>query len=303
MAAAVTLVAVRNRGVLAFAAACLGALAVAFVGAPPASASNVTAALSMNGAIVGGSRTGAIGITAGDSVTFVLGPPPNGLTTGFYVVVQANPAGGLNSNRTLKKGDSVTLVFPSAGSWSFTWRGYNGLNIRLSGSPSVTVLATAPDPGTPDPGSSAPGGGGGTSGGPSGTGGSSGGVGGVPTLPSGSGTGTRAGAGGAGGHGAGFSFGPHPDTGSVAQSTAAGTSSANIPTDSSDDRPTPYVTTSVVQAQNVSDNSNGGAPAGLAIISILVFAGVGVAFAFQQFGPGAAAFSLPPVLQRFLRRG
>lgn len=275
-----------GRGI-AFAAACLGTLGIALIGAPSASASVVTAQLSMNGAIVGGSTTGTISITAGDAVTFVKGPPPNQLTAGFYVVLHANPAAGLNSNRTLKTGDSATIVFPGAGSWTFTWDGYNGLNIKLSGHPSVTVVATAPDPGTPAPTSSAAGGGGGgTTSLPAGS-----------TAPGGVVSESRSGSASASGsRGAGFSFGPGADTGTPARGTASESRSSSGGFPSTSGGPTPYVTTmSIVQA-NVTKRSGGGPSSALAIISILALASVGGTFAYMRLAPEALRVLIRPIL-------
>jgi hypothetical protein len=242
----------------------------------------------MKGAIVGGSTTGTISISAGDAVTFVKGPPPDKFTVGFYVVLHANPSAGLNSNHTLKSGDSATIVFPSAGSWAFSWDGYNDLGLRLAGHPSVTVVASSPDPGTPASTSSAAGGGGG---------------GGTTSLPAGSTapggvvSGSRSGSASASGsHGARFSFGPGADTGSPARSTASESRSASAGFPSTSGGPTPYVTTiSIVQA-NVTKRGGGGPSSALAIISILALAGVGGTFAYMRLAPESVRVLIRPML-------
>jgi hypothetical protein len=241
----------------------------------------------MKGAIVGGNTTGTISISAGDAVTFVKGPPPDNFTAGFYVVLHANPAAGLNSNHTLKSGDSATIVFPSAGSWAFSWDGYNDLGLRLAGHPSVTVVATSPDPGTPAPTSGDSGAGGVTS-----APGSTAAGGGV----SGTSSGSASAAGTSGAHGARFSFGPNADTGTPTRGTASESRSSSAGFPSTSGGPTPYVTTiSIVQA-NVTKRSGGGPSSALAIISILALASVGGTFAYMRLAPEALRVLIRPVL-------
>jgi hypothetical protein len=268
---------VGGRAIYAAAVAFFAIVAAALIGAAPAYAANHTVVLDQTGPRFGS----PVVIAAGDVVAFTGGQAAQpALAPGFYVVLHSTA--GLFPDQKLKSGQVYSLAFPSAGAWTFTWSSYYGPNLPLRGSPSVTVQAVDTSPGSPTPTGS--GGGGGSSsvppGGPSSGGGGGSlpvGLTGAPGLPGGA-SGTAAG-------GATFSFGPHPDTGSPARASSAARSSAA--SSSSSSAPVPYVTTSVVPAQQVAKAAHASPPALLAVLAIIVFAGVGAGYAYQHFGPHA----------------
>ena len=269
-----------RRGVEAVVVACLGTLAALLFAPAPASAAGTTVYLDQTGAR-GGS---VISVDAGDSVTFVNGVG-SGASINYSAVLHANPSVGLGSDWNLRRFGPKTLTFANAGSFRIAWDTLS-LGIK-TGSRAMAVQASAVDPGTPSPPPSTdPGGGGPTDGpgggssssGTAGGGGSGGSVG--PGLPGGSSSGRG---------GASFTFGPHPDTGTASASrSSARASSSAASSSSAEAAPIPFVTTSVLPAQNVSSGKGGDPPTPLAIIAIIAFAAVAGTSAFLQFGPNAA---------------
>jgi hypothetical protein len=145
---------------LGTAAAACSAAAVALLALPwatgTAAAQSAGAAMTMTGVRTsqapGGTNT--VDITAGDSVVFSVGPPPSRAEApllGYYIVLNAGSLPSHNSSVKLSGSNTYSVDFPSEGSYSFSWSGYNSLG-RISprtGEYTSATVVVAPVPAPP----------------------------------------------------------------------------------------------------------------------------------------------------------
>lgn len=129
------------------AAACVAG-AIALLALPwatgTADAQTAGAALTMNGVQTaqapGGTDT--VNITAGDAVVFSVGPTPTRASLlGYYVVLNAGSLPTHDTSVKLSGSRTYAVDFPSEGSYSFSWSGYDTLG-RLTPRPGEYTSAT-----------------------------------------------------------------------------------------------------------------------------------------------------------------